>query len=112
MAVQNSRGQIVPLILKNEDDFCIALKTIERKLVEGELKILPKLKKHEDTRVAMLTAIPGIGEKKAEKLLEYFGSIHRIANASVSELKRVNGIGEKKAREIYRFFRLNQRERT
>jgi len=105
VAVKNVQGQIVPLIFKNEEDFCLALKSIDTSLSEGDLKILPKLKKHENPKVAMLTAIPGIGEKKAEKLLEHFGSIQRIANASISELKRVEGIGEKKAREIYRFFR-------
>ncbi len=105
IAIKNVQGQIVPLIFKNEDDFCLALKSIDTRVSEGDLRILPRLKSHENPKVAMLTAIPGIGEKKAEKLLEHFGSIQRIANASISELKRVEGIGEKKAREIYRFFR-------
>jgi ERCC4-type nuclease len=105
MAAKNAEGQIIPLILKNEDDFCLALKAIDRRVQEGDFRILPRLRRHENPKIAMLTAIPGIGEKKAEKLLEYFGSVQRIANASVSELKRVEGIGEKKAREIYRFFR-------
>ncbi|MBO8180041.1 MAG: DNA repair protein [Archaeoglobus sp.] len=105
IAIKNVQGQVVPLIFKNEEDFCLALKSIDARVSEGDLKILPRLKSHENPKVAMLTAIPGIGEKKAEKLLEHFGSIQRIANASISELKRVEGIGEKKAREIYRFFR-------
>jgi len=95
----------VPLIFKNEEDFCLALKSIDARISDGDLKILPRLKSHENPKIAMLTAIPGIGVKKAEKLLEHFGSIQRIANASISELKRVEGIGEKIAREIYRFFR-------
>ncbi|WP_456330323.1 ERCC4 domain-containing protein [Archaeoglobus sp.] len=105
IAIKNVQGQIVPLIFKNEDDFCLALKSIDARISDGDLKILPRLKSHENPKIAMLTAIPGIGVKKAEKLLEHFGSIQRIANASISELKRVEGIGEKKAREIYRFFR-------
>lgn len=105
IAIKNVQGQVVPLIFKNEEDFCLALKSIDARVSEGDLKILPRLKSHENPKVAMLTAIPGIGEKKAEKLFEHFGSIQRIANASISELKRVEGIGEKKAREIYRFFR-------
>ncbi len=105
IAIKNVQGQIVPLVFKNEEDFCLALKSIDTRVSEGDLRILPRLKSHENPKIAMLTAIPGIGEKKAEKLLEHFGSIQRIANASVSELKRVEGIGERKAREIYRFFR-------
>ena len=105
IAAKNAEGQIVPLLLRNEDDFCLALKAMDRRVREGEFRILPRLQRRENPKIAMLTAVPGIGEKKAEKLLEHFGSIHRIVNASVSELMRVEGIGEKKAREIYRFFR-------
>lgn len=108
IAVKNAQGQIIPLIFKDDWDFCLALKALDGKVVEGDLRVLPRLKKLEKPQIAMLTAIPGIGEKKAEKILKYFGSIHRIANASVSELMRVDGIGEKKAREIYRFFRQAQ----
>lgn len=108
IAVKNAQGQIIPLTFKDDWDFCLALKALDGKVVEGDLRVLPRLKKLEKPQIAMLTAIPGIGEKKAEKILKYFGSIYRIANASVSELMRVDGIGEKKAREIYRFFRQAQ----
>ncbi len=105
IAVKNNPGQVVPLIFEDEDEFCYALKIIESKLKEGELRIVPRVKRYERPEIAMLTAIPGIGEKKALALLEHFGSINRIVNASVAELMRVEGIGEKKAREIYRIFR-------
>jgi len=107
IAIKNAQGQIIPLTFKDDGDFCLALKALDDRIVEGDLRVLPRLRKHEKPQIAMLTAIPGIGEKKAEKILKYFGSIHRIANASVTELMRVEGIGEKKAREIYRFFRTN-----
>ncbi|WP_456469383.1 ERCC4 domain-containing protein [Archaeoglobus sp.] len=109
IAVKNVQGQIVPLIFTSEGDFCLALKAIDTRLTKGELKILPRLKKAERPEIAMLTAIPGIGEKKAEKLLESFGTVQRVANASVAELMRVDGIGEKQAKQIYRFFRKNVR---
>ncbi len=105
IAVKNLQGQVVPLIFTKEDEFCLALKAIDSRLREGDLRILPRLKKDERPQIAMLTAIPGIGEKKAEKLLEKFGNVQRIANASIAELMRVEGIGEKKARQIYRIFR-------
>ncbi len=105
IAARNEQGQVVPLVFSREEDFCTALKSLERKVREGDLRILPRLKKMDRPEIAMLTAIPGIGEKKAERLLDYFGSVQRIANASISELMRVGGIGEKQARQIYRIFR-------
>ncbi len=105
IAIKNNPGQVVPLIFEDEDEFCYTLKSIESKLKEGEFRIIPRVRKYERPEIAMLTAIPGIGEKKALALLEHFGSINRIVNASVAELMRVEGIGEKKAREIYRIFR-------
>jgi len=110
IAVKNVNGQVVPLIFNNDMDFCYALKAIERRLIEGDLKILPRAKRNDNPEIAMLMAIPGVGEKKAEKLLEYFGSIHRIANASVAELMRISGIGEKQAKQIYRLFRKKHSE--
>ncbi len=105
IAVKNDPGQVVPLIFESEDELCYMLKSVERKLIEGELRIAPRLQKAEKPEIAMLTAIPGIGEKRAIALLKRFGSIYRIANASVAELMRVDGIGEKRAKQIYRTFR-------
>jgi len=105
IAVKNDPGQVVPLLFDNEDDFCYALRSIERRLGEGDLRIAPRLRAVERPEIAMLTAIPGVGEKRAVSLLKRFGSVHRIANASVAELMRVKGIGEKRAREIYKTFR-------
>ncbi len=105
IAIKNDPGQVVPLIFESEDELCYMLKSVERKLVEGELRIAPRLQKAEKPEIAMLTAIPGIGEKRAIALLKRFGSVYRIANASVAELMRVDGIGEKRAKQIYRTFR-------
>ncbi len=107
IAARNEQGQVVPLIFSKEEDFCLALKSLDRRLGEGELKILPRLRRMDRPEIAMLTAIPGIGEKKAKRLLDYFGSVQRIANASVAELMRVSGIGEKQAKQIHRIFRKN-----
>jgi len=65
-----------------------------------ERKNLPQ----KDERIYLLSSIPFIGEKLAQKLLERFGSIARIANASISELKKVELIGDKKAKLIYEIF--------
>ena len=105
IAVKNRPGQVVPVLLENDEDFCLALRTIERKIGEGDLRIVPRLKSMENPQIAMLTAIPGIGEEKAKRILRYFGTVQRVANAGTNELMRVDGIGEKQARKIHDFFR-------
>ena len=49
-----------------------------------------------------LTAIPGVGDKRKNRLLRNLGSIQRIAAASVPELAPF--VGEKTAREIVEHF--------
>ena len=49
-----------------------------------------------------LTAIPGVGEKRKNRLLRNLGSIQRIAKASVPELAPF--VGPKTAREIVDHF--------
>lgn len=51
-----------------------------------------------------LDGIPGIGEKKARALIQFFGSVPRIRKASLDELKFAPGIGPKMAEVIYRHF--------
>ncbi len=105
IAVKNDPGQVVPIVFEDEFDSVLALKFIGEKVRKGEFRILPRVRAREDYEVAMLTAIPGIGEERAKKLLKKFGNVQRIANASVVELMRVEGIGEKFARRIYDAFR-------
>jgi hypothetical protein len=49
-----------------------------------------------------LTAIPGVGEKRKNRLLRNLGSIQRIANASVAELSPF--VGKKTAEDIVEHF--------
>ncbi len=51
-----------------------------------------------------LTAISGIGQKKAAVLLNHFKSITKIKNATLSELESVKGITKKDAKAIYDWF--------
>ncbi|ADC64286.1 ERCC4 domain protein [Ferroglobus placidus DSM 10642] len=105
LAVKKEKGQVVPITFENEFDSILALKYIDSKIRKGELRVFPRVKAKEDYQIAMLTAIPGIGEERAKRLLEKFGNLQRIANASLYELMRVEGIGEKYARRIYDAFR-------
>lgn len=49
-----------------------------------------------------LTAIPGIAEKTAEKLLIHYGSIERIKDATLDELAAC--VGKSKALRVYSFY--------
>ena len=51
-----------------------------------------------------LTAIEGIGEKKANLLLKHFSSITKIKNASLEELTNVKGISKNNAKSVFAYF--------
>ena len=51
-----------------------------------------------------LTAVPGIGEKKAQLLLKHFKSLRAIGEASVIELSAVKGISRADADRVYDHF--------
>ena len=57
-------------------------------------------KRKKRTLHSVLDDIPGIGEKRRNKLLKAFGSVKEIQKASVSELEAV--VGVKSAREIFK----------
>ncbi|MCK8817211.1 excinuclease ABC subunit UvrC [Natroniella sulfidigena] len=49
---------------------------------------------------SMLDDIPGIGQKRREALLQYFGSLEKIKTASIKELAKVKGISDNLATGI------------
>ncbi|MCJ7450501.1 MAG: DEAD/DEAH box helicase [Candidatus Nanohaloarchaeota archaeon QJJ-9] len=48
----------------------------------------------------VVSGLPNISDKLAERLLEKFGSVKEVFNSSETELKKVEGIGEGKAERI------------
>ena len=85
----------------------ICLKTLEKRAGK-DLADLPKIPISKSLRdlkteaLHVLMAISGIGEKKAIKLLERFGSLKNVFNSSESDLKRV--VGEKLAKHMKELF--------
>lgn len=61
----------------------------------------PKLRTLSEWQKFVLQCFPHIGPKIAQRILEYFGSIHTFCNATIHELSRLEGLNEKKAGEIY-----------
>ncbi len=55
-------------------------------------------------RESALDGIAGIGEKKKQALLRYFGSVEKLKEAEVSEIGKVLGISRKDADAVYRYF--------
>jgi excinuclease ABC subunit C len=53
---------------------------------------------------SVLNRIPGIGIKKKQSLLNYFGSLDAVAGATVEELLQVPGITQSLAKNIADFF--------
>jgi excinuclease ABC subunit C len=49
-----------------------------------------------------LIAIPGVGEKRKERLLRNFGSLKRVSEASLEELRPF--VGEEQAKRIVEYF--------
>lgn len=56
------------------------------------------------TLYSQLEEIPGIGPRRRQALLKYFGSMRAIAKASVADMKAVAGMNEKAARAVRDFF--------
>lgn len=51
----------------------------------------------------LVSGLPGIGVKLADRLLGRFGSLRRVFSASVAELSSVSGVGRAKAEKIGAF---------
>jgi excinuclease ABC subunit C len=56
-----------------------------------------------------LDDIPGVGEKRRNALLRYFGDINQIKSASVDQLCKVEGINRALAEKIHLYFVTNQK---
>ena len=100
-------GQIIIINLETDFDFALFIKSLQKFLDEKELYRIPRLvvKDKKDILSTPLTAIPGIGEEKAKKIMEEFGSLYNLCKADVKEIMKVEGIGKKTAEKIYRFLR-------
>ena len=81
-----------------------ALRLIQRIRDETHRVAITYHRKRREIRdfTSELTAIPGVGDKRKQKLLRNFGSVVRIAKATIEELKPY--VGEETAREIFAHF--------
>ncbi|MEO0107690.1 MAG: helix-hairpin-helix domain-containing protein, partial [candidate division WOR-3 bacterium] len=61
---------------------------------------------------SVLDAIPGIGQKRRNALLKYFGSLKRLEQAEMQDLSQVMGIGRNLAAQIYSALRQHLARKT
>jgi DNA excision repair protein ERCC-4 len=54
----------------------------------------------QEQQLSILSSIPGVGGKLAERMLEKFGSPRNSLNASSVELSKISGMGEARAQKI------------
>jgi ERCC4-type nuclease len=66
---------------------------------------MPKLAFNDNERTkTMLSLIPLVGDKKADKLLYVFGSLQGVFNATYKELTQLKGIGDTIANNILNIY--------
>lgn len=58
----------------------------------------------DDTQMAMLQSIDGIGSSASQDILEKYGSLRAVKDAEYYELLDINGVGSTTARKIYNTF--------
>ncbi len=63
--------------------------------------------RNKSVKSSELIKIPGIGESRAKKLLNFFKSIKRISQASTEELMLIDNMNESAATAVYNYFRKN-----
>ena len=54
-----------------------------------------------NSKRSLLEQIPGVGAKRRQALLKYFGGLAQIRRAGVEDLAKVPGVSETLAKEIY-----------
>ncbi len=60
----------------------------------------PRLSTTREKQLYVVSSLPGVGIKLAERLLHWFGSVRRVFAASVPELSLVSGVGRTRAQAI------------
>ena len=82
-----------------------ALRLLQRIRNEAHRFAIEYHRKLREKPESILDAIPGVGAKRRQALIKYFGSLERLKRASIDEIAKVPGIGRKYAERIYEFLR-------
>ena len=66
----------------------------------------------EETQEYVVAALPAIGPKAAQDLLNHFGSILDVMRASGEQLQEVPGIGKKTAQRVKKIIEKKYKKQT
>lgn len=101
-------GEMNPLDLEDTSEAVKLLIKIRNEAHRFAINYHKKLRLKK-TKKSLLNEIPGIGEKKRNKLLTRFGSIEKIRKASVEEIAKTPLISKSLAQRIYEFLKDKKR---
>jgi len=92
----------IPVIFsKNSEDTARFINVLsKRKEKEINLNAKKKTLNRKEQLQFIIESFPGVGPKKAKKLLEKFGSIQNVILASTEDLKEILGVQAENIREI------------
>ncbi|MDO8727512.1 MAG: excinuclease ABC subunit UvrC [Candidatus Methanoperedens sp.] len=93
-----------PVVLPKDSPALKLLQSIRDEAHRFALGYHRKLRGKRVTR-SELDMIPGIGEKKKQALLRYFGSVEKLRATHIEEIAKVPGIRKKDAEEVWKYFR-------
>jgi excinuclease ABC subunit C len=96
-------GRKNPIPLRQDHAVLLLLMRIRDEVHRRAISYHRKLR-GKDLTASVLDRIPGIGLKKKQSLLNYFGSLDAVAGATVEELLKVPGITQALAQSIAGFF--------
>ena len=94
-------GQSESIQLPKSSSSLILLQHIRDEAHRFAITYHRKLREKRTLQTELMT-IPGVGKKRAEQLLQHFGSVQRVYEASLDELKEV--VNEKTANAIVDYF--------
>jgi len=83
-----------------------AANQLQRRDVRPPRRRYPNTSSNRRHQSILLQSIPGIGPKRAEVLLEAFGSPALIASATIDEFETVEGIGRLTAQKVWEILHL------
>ena len=61
---------------------------------------MPKTSGYSKSQLMLVSALPSIGPKLADRLLKHFGTARAVFSASVTELSKVRGVGRTRSERI------------
>ena len=103
--VEKNIVQDVADLYSLDEEQLAVLERMGKKSAQNVLEEIEKSKQAELARVIYAAGIRFVGERTAQLLAEYFGSMDKFREATAEELHEVEEIGPKVAQSIIEFFR-------